>query len=176
MGRHSKQTTTLRKVAAVTAGGIGLAAVITGTASADPILGSCPHNEDRANPEVLVCHDDGYRGTTRNGTEYRTPDRIHALVKVDPLLCVHVIVDPEGNRRLVGTWSCDHHETPVTPVCPPCPPGTPAATTCPTPTPAPAPVTEQPTPPAENTPSTSSPIANEAPSPSTVVGGPVVTH
>jgi hypothetical protein len=186
VGRHSAPRVTLRQVAAGTAaaGGlaIAMAGVLPGAASADPLLGNCGQYGPGGtqNPAVDVCTDRGYR----DGVQTDRGDRIHALVKVDPVLCLHVIVDPEGNRRLVGTQGCGHrHETPVTPVCPPCPPGTPAATTCPTPAPTPVPVapeTPAPASPVAESPGSSSSSSStsvvEAPPPSTVSGGPVVAH
>lgn len=185
MGRHSKPQVTLRKVAAGAAAASGLAialtGVMTGAASADPILGNCTIDGpgSNANPEVTVCQDHGYR----HGVRTYEGNRIHALVRVDPLACVHVVVDPEGNRRLVGTQSCDRHGIPVVPV----EPAAPGCVPCPTnPCNTPAPVVpvvpavpETPASPIAEAPpvsgSSSSPV-EEAPAPTTVVGGPVVAH
>jgi hypothetical protein len=182
MGRHSKPQVTLRKAAgtAAAAGGLAIAltGVMTGAASAEPILGNCAIDGpgSNANPEVTVCQDHGYRhGVQSQGSS----NRIHALVKVDPLACVHVVVDPEGNRRLVGTQSCDRHGIPVVPVAPACVPC--PTNPCDTPVPVvpvvPA-VPETPASPIAEAPpvsGSSSPVA-EAPAPTTVVGGPVVAH
>lgn len=194
MGRHSAPRVTFRKAAVITAASAGLAMALTGTASANPGLGNCADTQRGTNPDVRVCQDHGYgdgygTGNTSDRRGYdRSSDRLHAIVKVDPLLCVHVIIDPEGDRRLVGTRSCEHRSTPVVvQPCPPCPPGTPQGVTCPTPAPAPvpvpapvapaAPVTGPASPPesGSTTPVSSSPV-EEAPTPTTVSGGPVVTH
>ena len=166
MGAHSKPRVTLRRVATVTAAGAGLAVALTGTASADPVLGNCG-DPTNTNPDVRVCTDHGRLASDPLGNAYRTTDRVHAIVKVDPLLCVHVIVDPEGNRRLVSTRGCGTHRTPVIEEpCPPCPPGTvpPAAGTCPTPAPA-APAT----PATPESPVPSSPVEGGSTGPATVV-------
>lgn len=185
MGAHSKPRVTLRKIATVTAASAGLAVALTGTASADPVLGNCG-DPTGTNPDVRVCTDHGRAVTDPTGSESRTTDRIHAIVKVDPVLCVHVIVDPEGNRRLVSTAGCGIHRTPVVVQPCPCPPGTvpPAAGTCPTPVPvspvtpvAPAPsspVEGGSTGPASSAPADTTP--GEAPAPQTVQASLPVTH
>jgi hypothetical protein len=151
MGRHSQPRTTLRNAALVTAGAVGLAVALSGSASADPGSWDCdPHRA--TNPDVRVCHDTdrGDRGDT---------DGLHAIIKVDPLLCAHVVVaDPQGHRRLVNTRDCAHHHPPVvTQPCPPCPPTVTAPGEAPGGT-------------------TQSGEQVAAPVPVTVVGGPVVTH
>jgi hypothetical protein len=194
VGRHSAPKVTFRNAAVVTAASAGLVMALTGTAGADPVLGNCADTPRSVNPDVRVCSDHGYDDGYDNdrGDYNRASDRLHAIVKVDPLLCVHVVIDPEGHRRLVGTRSCEHR-TPVVvvPACP-CPPGTaPAAVPCPntpgSPVAPAAPATPIPVAPSspvesgptgETTPassSSSSPV-EEAPAPATVVGGPVVTH
>lgn len=188
MGAHSKPRVTLRQIATVIAASAGLAVALTGTASANPVLGDCG-DPTNINPDVQVCTDHGRPAADPTGGGYRTADRIHAIVKVDPLLCVHVIVDPQGNRRLVSTRGCDHRTPVIVRPCPPCPPGTvpPASGTCPTPVPV-APVV----PVTPETPTPSSPVEggstgpassvsdqtapSEAPAPQTVQANLPVTH
>jgi hypothetical protein len=157
-----------------------MSGAFTGTASAEPILGNCGQYGPgtNANPEVNVCQDLGYR----HGVKTDEGNRIHALVKVDPLACVHVVVDPQGNRRLVGTQSCDHRGGQVIPVVPVAP-AEPACVPCPTnpcDTPAPAVpvipvVPEVPAAPISDTPGgSSSPV--EAPAPQIVDTHLPVTH
>lgn len=192
MGRHSKPQITLRKAAgtAAAAGGLAIAmsGAFTGIASADPILGNCTVDGpgSNGNPEVTVCQDHGYR----HGARTYEGNRLHALVKVDPLACVHVVIDPEGNRRLVGTQSCDRWGGPVVVPVAPVEPVAPGCVPCPTnPCDTPAVpvvpvvpvVPETPASPIVEGPTTGSPISSsspveEAPAPTTVTGGPVVTH
>jgi hypothetical protein len=173
VGRHSAPRVTFRNAAIITAASAGLAMALTGTASADPGLESCFDTPNRTNPDIHLCQDHGYSDGY---------DALHAIVKIDPLLCAHVVVDPEGHRRLVGTRSCEHHRTPpvVVEPCPPCPPGTPpAAVPCPVPVPVAPVIPVAPVGPGSGgttIPVSDSPPVVEAPAPTTVVGGPIVTH
>lgn len=167
MGRHNKPNHTLRNVAVVASTMVGLATIGIGSASADP--GEHSACTDRySNPDINVCRDGHW--------DY---DRLHALVRLDPVLCAHAVVDLDGRRRLIGTEDCDgRHRRPL--VEKPCPPGTV------TPAPSPAPVSNEPAPvvvpvtPVSEAPTGVTPVV-VAPAPVIVNSGPdqsvpVVTH
>jgi len=106
MGRHSRPTHKLRNTLMV---GSAIAASATtlfaAPASADPLDGC---TAGARNPDIRVCQDD---------PDADQSNSIHALVKANPLLCVHAVI--LDGRRVVGTRDCSHHGVvPVVPVEP----------------------------------------------------------
>lgn len=172
MGRHSRPSHTLRNTLVVTSALAGTAALFaTPTASADTLDGC---TTGARNPDVRVCQDNPYTDGS---------DSLHALAKVNPLLCVHVTI-PDG-RRAVGTRDCSHPAgfVPVIPVVPVAPGGTVpcSCTTTPGETAPAAPVAPVTSPGGETAPPESAP-APEAPAPTIINNNtatsplPAVTH
>lgn len=123
MGRHSRPSNTIRNTAIATAAlatGLGTILTFPAPAGADPDDGC---TKGSRNPDVRVCQDHPYYD---GGS-----DSLHALIRLDPLLCVHARVP--DTRRLVGTRDCSHPAGPQRPAHPgaadpcACVPGSPAA-------------------------------------------------
>jgi hypothetical protein len=131
VGRHSRPSHTIRNTMIVSAAvASGMGALFAAPASADVYGSQC--TDGARNPDVRVCQD----SPLRDGGS----DAIHALVKANPVLCVHAVIDPQGHRRLVETRDCDSTPVIVVPTQPgavgapaPCPVTAPAGQACPCP-------------------------------------------
>lgn len=120
MGRHHRPSHTLRTTTVTsTALVAGLGALLAAPASADVPDGCATGTH---NPDIQVCQDH----PVTDGDSV-----LHALVRLNPLLCVHARVPDD--HRLLGTRDCAHPATVV--VAPaPCTCPTPALPTAPAPT------------------------------------------
>lgn len=143
MGRHSVPCPTPRALALGALGALTLSSLITGAASAQPGT-SCVDGTQTRNPAVAVCQDSPL---------YDQSDAVHALIKANPVLCTHLVIDPRGDRRLVSTRGCGPRTPPVTGPAP-CPNQVTAPQPCPCP---PQQGTVVVTPPAEQAPPTGQP-------------------
>jgi hypothetical protein len=156
VGRHCRPTHRLRNTvvvsSALAAAGTALFAV---PASADPLDGC---TEGARNPDIRVCQDN---------PDYDHGSALHALVKANPLLCVHAVI--LDGRRVVGTRDCSHTRE-VIPVVPvePAPAGSNPCSCTPAPVVTPAP--------AEETPGSSSSSSSSSSSTTTTVTSPAPTE
>lgn len=169
-------------LALVGAGACALTIALAVPASADPgYYGDCPQGSTQncSTPKLHLCPSDSTQrdplcvyvgpGRLSNGSTDGYND-LHAVVRLDPILCAHAVVDANGrpNRDLIRTASCARHDEQVIP------PVTGAPCTCP----APAPVVVPPSAPVTGTPAESVP----APAPTIINNNtatsplPAVTH
>lgn len=139
-------------LALVGASACALTIALAVPASADPYYGDCQQgsNKNCSTPKLHLCPSDAtqrdplcvYVGPGRL-SDGSNDDDLHAIVRLDPILCGHAIVDTNGrqSRDLVRTAGCGRHNGQVTP------PAAGIPCSCPTPAPVmtpPTPVTEAP--------------------------------